>query len=76
MMRRGGNGISLGVKNGQSKLTDKAVVEIRNLYKGGGHTYQTLADIYGVGMRTVADAITQKTWGHVEQETVPLEKAR
>jgi DNA invertase Pin-like site-specific DNA recombinase len=57
------------VKKGEdlpmSRLTAEKVREIRRAYAGGGETYKTLADRYGVSFITIFDAIKRKTWKHV-----------
>jgi hypothetical protein len=47
------------------RLTERAVVGIRALYRGGGISMQELADCYGVALVTVAQAIHRKTWADV-----------
>lgn len=35
------------------KLMEEDIKEIRDMYKGGGHTHQSLADIFGVSTSTI-----------------------
>ena len=53
-----------GVEHSQSKLTDKKVIKIRELYLKGW-TRQRLADKYDVSPATITHITTRKTWKHV-----------
>jgi predicted transcriptional regulator len=55
-----------GEKHRFSKLTSLQVVEIRIIRATTGRSYQSIADQYGLGMRTVADILTGKTWNHLQ----------
>jgi hypothetical protein len=50
-----------------SKLTIEKVVEIRRRYAAGESDQPTLAREYGVGVATVCQAISGKTWAHVAE---------
>lgn len=64
---RGGmpKGKSRGVANAQARLTDDAVLDIRNAYAAGGETYFTLADRYGVCSETIGQIVRGEHWQHV-----------
>lgn len=63
MVANGGS--TKGTRNPQAKLTEPQVVEIRRLYRAGGCSYAALAEEFGIGMVTVADIITRKSWSHL-----------
>ena len=54
-----------GVENGQSKLTEEEVLEIRRLYAQGGIYKTELAKIYGVTPSLIGDIVRRKIWRHV-----------
>lgn len=51
-----------GEGNGNSKLTEEEVLEIRELYAAGKGTQQGLADKFGVTNPTVNYIVNGKTW--------------
>lgn len=51
----------IGSKNGNSKLTEKAVLEIRELYQSGDYTISKLADMYNCGWTTISHIIKRET---------------
>jgi hypothetical protein len=62
--------VARGVKNGNSKLTMKQVMEIRNKYKPesrkrarDGYSAYRLAKEYGVGVSAINSIIDRSTWG-------------
>lgn len=55
----------LGSANPLAKLAESAVRDCRDRYAAGGITYRQLAAEHGVGIRTMGDAITGRTWRHV-----------
>jgi len=57
--------IAKGEGNGNSKLTDTQVKEIRDKYAKGGATYKKLADEYKVDKTTIERIITRITWKHI-----------
>lgn len=58
--------IARGERQGMAKLTDRAVMEIRGRYAGGGITQAVLALQYGVSRATIGDVVTRRLWKHVE----------
>jgi hypothetical protein len=54
-----------GEKNGNSKLTETQVREIRNKYANGGISYQQLAIEYGVDKSSIGLIIRRETWSHL-----------
>jgi hypothetical protein len=54
-----------GSKNGNSKLTEKDVLEIRELYDKGNTTYQKISEIYNVTSAMINDIINRKNWKHI-----------
>ncbi len=54
-----------GETNGQSKLTDEDVIEIRRLYATGEHTQRELGDRFGVDRATIGLIVRRETWKHV-----------
>jgi hypothetical protein len=56
-----GNLSAVGSKNGYSKLTEEAVLEIRSL----GGSDKALAHKFGVSVATIKDVKSRRTWTHV-----------
>lgn len=54
-----------GELNGQSKLTEKQVLEIRNKFKPRVCTRKILALEYGVMESTIKDIVIRKSWNHI-----------
>ena len=54
-----------GQSNGNSKLTDTLVKEIRLLYNGGGYTTVQLGKKYGVTRSTISYIVNNKTYTHL-----------
>lgn len=54
-----------GEQQGQHKLTEAQVREIRLAYAAGGITHAALALRYGVVVSTVSNILTRRTWKHV-----------
>lgn len=54
-----------GNRNPFSKLTEEKVLEIRRLYAEGGHTYHSLASIYGCNFSTIGYIMQRKRWAHI-----------
>jgi hypothetical protein len=52
-----------------AKLTEEKVIEIRRRYAAGEMDQAALAWEYGVGLATICEAISGKTWGHVPPTT-------
>ena len=57
---------ALGEKNGQSKLTEKSVLEMRQKYATRKFTYKQLGEEYGVCVDTVKKAVRGIYWRHVK----------
>lgn len=53
-----------GSKNGRSKLTEKDIIEIRNLYDNG-MTRMEIAKKFNRGWTTIDHIIKRETWKHV-----------
>lgn len=53
-----------GAKQGSSKLTDEAVLEIRRLYSEGAKQYD-LAEQFGVNQSSISDIVNRKKWTHL-----------
>lgn len=58
-----------GEKGAHAKLKSQQVIEIKQLYKSGGYSYQSLADKFGIGMVTVANIITGATWKKLKEQS-------
>ena len=54
-----------GSKNGNSKLSEKEVLEIRRLYKTGEYNQTALGKIFGVHQVHIGDIINRKKWKHI-----------
>ncbi|SRR6266446_2645172 len=54
-----------GATNGEAKLTEAQVREIRDIYAAGGHTYPQLAERYGVSPCAIGFAVRRVKWRHV-----------
>lgn len=55
-----------GEKQGQSKLTDQTVREIRALYASGKFTFDQLAQMFPVRRHTISKAVRRLTWTHID----------
>ena len=55
-----------GTANGQHLLTPDDVRDIRALYQAGGHTYKSIAALYGVEYGCIGAIIRRENWAHVE----------
>ena len=60
-----GDDRSRGEKHGNAKLTADNVRELRSLYADGS-TLRQLADKFGVSNVSVYNAVSGKTWRHLE----------
>lgn len=60
----------IGSTNGNSKLTDQDVIEIRTIAANGGRYYgrKKLAERYGVSEAHIKDIVNRRrnTWGHLK----------
>lgn len=54
---------SRGSKHGMSKLKEDDVLKIREL--AGEHTKLELAEMFGVGRRSINDIVNHKSWQHI-----------
>ena len=54
-----------GERNGKSKLTDAAVLNIRKLYDVDGLSLRKIGTLFGVGHTTICNVVRGKTWMHV-----------
>lgn len=54
-----------GIKCHYSKLTEKQVLEIRELYANSNLNYNSIALIYYVKEQTISSIINKKTWAHI-----------
>lgn len=57
---------SKGSTHPQAKVTEKDVVDIRELYTTGEYTYSSLGRKYNISPAIVSDIIKRRTWKHVE----------
>lgn len=55
-----------GVENGNSKLNDDIVREIRDYWNKKEFTITELANKYNVGTTTISNVVNRKRWNHVE----------
>lgn len=53
-----------GIKNNRSKLTEKEVLKIRNLY-ASGTPRKELQEMFGVAQQTILDIVGRKKWTHI-----------
>ena len=60
-----------GTDNGQAKLTEEQVLEIRRRYADGGVTQQSLGDEYGLHHTTISQIVRRKLWAHLDEFTSP-----
>lgn len=58
--------VSKGEANGEAKLTEVQVREIRQLHAAGGITQRTLATMYDVHFVTIHQVVRFKTWRHTK----------
>ncbi|MCL8299393.1 HNH endonuclease [Pseudomonas mosselii] len=54
-----------GELNGQAKLREVEVLEMRSLHASGSASIECLADRYGVHKRTALDVVNRKSWSHI-----------
>jgi hypothetical protein len=55
----------IGMLNGNSKLTEKQVLEIRRLYAKGNITQATLARQYNVTQGLIGHIVKRRSWTHI-----------
>ena len=63
MQDKGRKVVFSGEKNGRCKLTEKQVLEIRNI--GKKLSYNQLARKYNVNAKTISDIINRKLWKNI-----------
>lgn len=54
-----------GESNGQAKLSEIEVLEMRALHSESAVDIESLADRYGVHKRTALDVVTRRSWAHI-----------
>ena len=64
MLIKNRDNYSFGEKHGLSKLKDKYIPEIRNLYKDG-NTIKYIAGVYEVSLMAIHRIIKGRAWKHV-----------
>ena len=57
--------ITQGVKNGRAKLTDRDIVEIREIYALGNVSQPELGRRYGVVHASIGNIVRRDSWRHV-----------
>lgn len=65
MIAKGRKPVFVGERNGAATLTEKQVVEIRELYANGDVTHNELAAEFGVSPATVGLVTSGVIWNHV-----------
>lgn len=63
-MTRKGRG-RIGIRSGQSKLTEAQVIEIRQRYKAGGISQEKLGKEYGITQGGVGHIVRGTIWAHL-----------
>jgi len=63
MVRKGRS--AKGILNGNRKLTEQEVLEIRNLYATTNITYAELARRYNVDKTNIPSIVKRETWKHI-----------
>jgi len=64
MMKRGRQAIQKGEKNGNVKLTENDVLEIRQWLEFG-YTVKVIAEMFGVSIRAIYGIRSRKNWSHL-----------
>ena len=54
-----------GIKNGQAKLSEDQVLEIRKLYKTGEYSQRGLGKIFGVYRAAISKIVNRRNWKHI-----------
>lgn len=57
--------VNRGSKNGNAKLGESDVLEIRRLYSVGSITQKELGAIYGVAEQTIGNIVNRRKWRHI-----------
>jgi hypothetical protein len=63
--RKGRGKHPIGELNGYAKLTVNEVIQIRQLYATGKHTYVSIANIFHITFQTVHSIVKYKIWKHI-----------
>jgi hypothetical protein len=66
--KRGHGNTHRGRTNGNSKMTEHLVREMRSVYAQGGTSYRLLAKTYGISESAVRQAIKRVSWAHILDE--------
>lgn len=59
-------GENFGENNGQAKLTEDEVLQIKRLLASGYHSQSEIGDMFGVSRGAVKQIKTGKTWRHLQ----------
>jgi hypothetical protein len=62
---KGRGNAARGEKNGLAKLTEKKVLEIREIYSQGKTNYKKLGEEYGVDQTVIGRIVRYETWTHI-----------
>jgi predicted XRE-type DNA-binding protein len=67
MCEKGRKFITNGEVNGQSKLTEEQVIEIRSIRKTQGLSQQKIADMFNVSRANIGLIVTGERWKYLSQ---------
>jgi hypothetical protein len=56
---------TLGEMNGNSKVTEDEVLELREMYATGKYTKKELGDLFGLTNDGVKSIVLRRTWKHI-----------
>jgi hypothetical protein len=65
MAQKGRAATLKGELHGEAKLTDRAVVEIRSMYRPGVVSYARLASLFKVSKKLILLVVQRKAWKHI-----------
>lgn len=65
MFNKGRDAPHFGEFHGGAKLTDAAVIEIRQLAASGDYTHQEIADMFNVDRSAIGKVVRRERWRHV-----------
>lgn len=57
--------VRIGSKNGNAKLTECDVLEIRKLYNNANYSISKLAELYKCGWTTISHIVKYETWKNI-----------
>jgi len=63
MVLKGKHGV--GEKNGNSKLTEKDILNIRGFYSTGEYLYEDLGEMFKISSKHISRIIRRKAWRHL-----------